>query len=239
MYEQEKTTVCLAIRACCQTRRTRSGDALVYRGMLNHHDEIVRLYGPWRARTHDAARDCSRGTPGAGGSRAAGHRAFTGVSRPHGDVDPSIPRSDVQTLRRHVSGRLDVWEADEGVLRPVVDEAHRLSETCENLWLRPGGADPWEYDVILMHASPTTWTYKRDVRISRPLDEILWEREGITYLRPRSSSCTRRRACARRTRPTSTPASLSSTRSPGPGCVRRWPPPTRVIRGCLGPLTVV
>ena len=154
------------------------------RGVLDH-DEIVRLYGPWRARTPRDAAELFEGYAGrwwiAGGWAI---EAFTGVSRPHGDVDPSIPRSDVQTLRRHVSGRLDVWEADEGVLRPVVDEAHRLSETCENLWLRPGGADPWEYDVILMHASPTTWTYKRDVRISRPLDEILWEREGITYLRP-------------------------------------------------------
>ena len=154
------------------------------RGVLDH-DEIVRLYGPWRARTPRDAAELFEGYAGrwwiAGGWAI---EAFTGVSRPHGDVDPSIPRSDVQLLRRHVSGRLDVWEADDGVLRPVVDEAHRLSETCENLWLRPGGADPWEYDVILMHASPTTWTYKRDVRISRPLDEILWEREGITYLRP-------------------------------------------------------
>jgi hypothetical protein len=149
------------------------------------HEEIVRLYGPWRARTpHDAA-ELLEGYAGrwwiAGGWAI---EAFTGASRPHGDVDPSIPRSDVHALRRHVSGRLDVWEADDGVLRPVVGAAHRLSETCENLWLRPSGADPWEYDVILMHASPTTWTYKRDARISLPLDDILWERDGISYLRP-------------------------------------------------------
>jgi len=37
---------------------------------------------------------------------------------------------------------------------------------------------PWEYDVILMGATPTTWTYKRDARISLPLEEILWAREG-------------------------------------------------------------
>jgi len=59
-----------------------------------------------------------------------------------------------------------------------------LSETCENLWLRPSGAEPWEFEVILMHTTSDTWTYKRDDRISLPLDDILWEREGITYLRP-------------------------------------------------------
>ena len=50
--------------------------------------------------------------------------------------------------------------------------------------MRPSGAEPWEYDVILMAATPTTWIYKRDARISLPLPEILWERDGITYLRP-------------------------------------------------------
>jgi hypothetical protein len=66
----------------------------------------------------------------------------------------------------------------------MVDQADGLTETCENLWLRPSGAEPWEFEVILMHATNDTWTYKRDARISRPLDDILWERDGITYLRP-------------------------------------------------------
>jgi hypothetical protein len=83
-----------------------------------------------------------------------------------------------------VKGRLDVWQADDGALRPIVDRTDPLPETCENLWLRPSGADPWEYDVILMHATSDTWTYKRDDRISLALDEIVWARDGIPYLRP-------------------------------------------------------
>jgi hypothetical protein len=59
-----------------------------------------------------------------------------------------------------------------------------LSESCGNLWLRRSGADPWEYDVILMSANSTTWTYKRDSRISLPVEAILWTRDGISYLRP-------------------------------------------------------
>ena len=70
--------------------------------------------------------------------------AFTGITRPHDDLDPSILRSDVARLRRHLAGRLDVWQADGGTLTPVVDDEDTLTDTCENLWLRPGDADPWE-----------------------------------------------------------------------------------------------
>ena len=149
------------------------------------HDETVRLYGPWRARTPRDAASLLDGYERpwwiAGGWAI---EAFTGVPRPHDDVDPSILRSDVIHLRRHLAGRLDVWQADSGTLTPLVDDAVPLTDSCENLWLRPSGAEPWEYDVILMHATPTTWTYKRDARITRPLAEILWTRDGITYLRP-------------------------------------------------------
>jgi hypothetical protein len=29
-----------------------------------------------------------------------------------------------------------------------------------------------------------TWIFKRDARVTRPLVECLWERHGLTYLRP-------------------------------------------------------
>ncbi|WP_308044412.1 PHP domain-containing protein [Nocardioides lacusdianchii] len=149
------------------------------------HDEIVRLYGPWLARTPQDAVDLMQGYDRpwwiAGGWAI---EAYTGIARPHDDVDPSILRSDAQALREHLSGRLDVWQADSGTLRPLAPGEDLLSDECENLWLRPSGAQPWEYDVILMHATQTTWTFKRDARVSLPLAEILWERDGITYLRP-------------------------------------------------------
>ena len=149
------------------------------------HAEILRLYGPWLSRTPQDAAVLLEGYLHpwwiAGGWAI---EAFTGVSRPHDDVDPSIPRSDVAALRAHLAGRLDVWQADDGLLRPMVSDEDTVSDTCENLWLRPSGAEPWEYDVILMHATPTTWTFKRDARISRPLGDILWECDGIRYLKP-------------------------------------------------------
>lgn len=150
------------------------------------HDEIVRLYGPWRHRTPGDAAELLSGYSGlwwiSGGWAI---KAFTGISRPHDDLDLSIPRSDVALMRQRLASRLDVWAADSGTLRPLfglTDEP--LSETCGNLWLRPGGADPWEYDVLLMDVTDSRWVYKRDARVSRPLEEILWSRRGIRYLRP-------------------------------------------------------
>ena len=148
-------------------------------------EEAHRLYGPWRSRTPAHVVELFAGYAGrwwiAGGWAV---EAFTGVPREHGDIDPSIPRSDVALLHRHLDGRLDVWAADQGSLRPVLDPAAALPTGCSNLWLRRSGADPWEYDVVLMDATATTWTYKRDDRIARPVDEILRTVDGVTYLRP-------------------------------------------------------
>ncbi|MBC7760802.1 MAG: hypothetical protein H7201_03195 [Candidatus Saccharibacteria bacterium] len=114
------------------------------------HDETVRLYGPWRHRTVPDVVDLFRGYSGrwwiAGGWAI---EAFTGKQRVHGDIDPSIPRADVPLLCKHLQGRLDVWAADKGTLRPLVFEADSIPTACSNLWLRPSGAAPWEFDVTL------------------------------------------------------------------------------------------
>ncbi len=153
---------------------------------MAEHDEIVRLYGPWRDRTPADAAELFNGYPGswwiAGGWAI---EAFSGVSRQHGDLDPSIPRSDAGRLRQHLAGRLDVWAADNGALSPLVGRTDEpIPTTCGNLWLRASGADPWEYDVVLMDVTAAMWTYKRDARIRLPIDEILWVSDGINYLCP-------------------------------------------------------
>lgn len=49
---------------------------------------------------------------------------------------------------------------------------------------RPSGGDPWQYDIILMRLEADTWVFKRDRRITRPVDQIVWSRDGTNYLRP-------------------------------------------------------
>lgn len=149
------------------------------------HDELVRLYGPWRPRTPADVAALFAGFSGtwwvAGGWAI---ETFTGRRRSHGDIDPSIARSDVPALRVYLAGRMDVWSADQGTLRPLVDETDALPETCGNLWLRHSGSDPWEYDVLLTDIDAGKWAYKRNRSITLPASELLWERDGISYLRP-------------------------------------------------------
>lgn len=157
-----------------------------------NEDELKRMYGPSKAHTPADAAGLLEGYPGfwwiAGGWAI---EAFTGVRRPHGDLDLSVPRSELSMLRRHLAGRLDVWIANVGSLRPLLPDEDPdglpervLPEECENLWLRTSGADPWSYDVILMAVDQETWEYKRDRRIRLPLTDIVWARDGINYLRP-------------------------------------------------------
>jgi len=152
------------------------------------HDEIARLYGPWLKRTPADAAVLLADYPGrwwiAGGWAI---EAFTGIERDHGDLDPSVPRLELPLLRRHLVGQLDLWAADQGSLRPLIPEDaddEQLPASCENVWARRSGADPWEYDIILMGATATTWIFKRDGRINRPIDEIVFSVDGISYLRP-------------------------------------------------------
>jgi hypothetical protein len=152
------------------------------------HAELNRIYGPWLPRTPlDAARVMD-GYPGrwwiAGGWAL---EAFTGVSRPHDDLDPSIPRHELPLLRRHLAGKLDLWAADQETLRVLLPEdvgRDSLPESCENVWARHGGGEPWQYDIILMGVTADRWVFKRDSRISRPVDDIVWSVDGIRYLRP-------------------------------------------------------
>lgn len=155
-------------------------------------DELTRLYGPWADRTPADAARLFAGYPGrwwvAGGWAI---EAFTGVPRHHGDVDVEVLRVDLPLLRRHLAGRLDVWTASDGSLCPLLpgDDPDGAADVvlppdCGQVWVRAGGAEPWEYDVMLMTGDWDTWEFKRDRRIRRPLADISWSSGGVPYLRP-------------------------------------------------------
>lgn len=147
------------------------------------HDEIVRLYGPWLGQTPRAGAELFAGYTGrwwiAGGWAL---EAFSGVTRPHDDLDIGIPVTDVPLVREHLRGRLDVWAAFDGALKPVIGPD--LPPGCGNLWLRAGGMHPWEYDLLLTPVDGDRWEFSRCAAITRSLDEVLWERDGISYLVP-------------------------------------------------------
>ncbi|GAA0939197.1 nucleotidyltransferase domain-containing protein [Pseudonocardia zijingensis] len=149
------------------------------------HEEVIRLYGPWRDRTPPDAAKLLRDYPGrwwiAGGWAID---AFVGSFREHGDLDLGIPREEAGGFAAFVSSELDVWAAA-GSLTPILPgRDSRIPGECGNLWLRAGGAEPWEFDVLLESVRGGTWHHKRAPHVTKPLAECLWTREGISYLAP-------------------------------------------------------
>ena len=154
--------------------------------------EFERIYGPWARRTPTDVAALFDGYPGvwwvAGGWAL---EAFTGVAREHEDTDPSVLRRDLPLLRRHLAGRLDIWCASSGGLRPLLPDDDPdgpadgvLPEGCGQVWTRASALDPWEYDILLAPGTADEWVYKRDASLRMPMTEALWERDGVRYLRP-------------------------------------------------------
>lgn len=155
-------------------------------------DELVRLYGPWAPRTPADLREVFDGYPGvwwvAGGWAL---EAFTHASRTHQDTDASVLRSDLAILRRHLAGRLDVWSAADGALRPLIPQESPaaaaddvLPAGCGQVWTRRSATDAWEYDILLSPGTSLEWVYRRDESIRMPMTDALWERDGVRYLQP-------------------------------------------------------
>lgn len=180
----------------------------------------MRLYGPSAGRTPLDAMRLLEGYPGrwwvAGGWAI---EVFTGVIREHGDLDVEIPRNELPLLRRHLAGRLDVWTAADGSLKPLLPhESHAthddvLPEGCGQVWLRPSGREPWEYDVLLMGGPRNTWEFKRDRRVRLPLSDVVWSSDDVSYIAPRCNCSSKLRAYGRKISATSTPRCRCSTRA--------------------------
>jgi hypothetical protein len=148
--------------------------------------EFQRLYGPWASSTPRDARLLLDGFPGAwwiSGGWAI--EAFTGVSRGHKDVDVTIFRRGVAALREHFRGRLDIWAAGSGTLRPLDGARPRPPAWMGQLWLREHALAPWLLDVLLNPGGPRLWVFKRDPSVTRSLDDATWVApDGLRYLRP-------------------------------------------------------
>ncbi|UNK71568.1 hypothetical protein [Microbacterium sp. H1-D42] len=154
--------------------------------------EFEKVYGRWARRTPQDAARLFDGYPGvwwiAGGWAL---EAFTGVTRHHEDLDPSVLRADLPALRRHLDGHLHVWSASSGALKPILpgDRPEAAADDVlmpgsGQVWTRPDAEHPWEFDILLSPGTRDQWRYKRDESVRMPMADALWERDGIRYLQP-------------------------------------------------------
>lgn len=155
--------------------------------MTGHEEQAFqRLYGQWAPLDIAGARHLMAGF-GAPWWVVGGYavEAFTGIARHHADIDITIFRRDLPRLRRLVEGRLDIWSAGSGALRPVNDDWPEPHEGAGQVWLRAHAGAPWVADVILQEDQDGRWLSRRNPDHVADLDAVTWVApDGVRYIAP-------------------------------------------------------
>jgi hypothetical protein len=107
---------------------------------------------------------------------------FTGHEiREHHDMDLAIFRKDQQMLRE----QLPDWEfkiALNGVLHEWGEG--EMDKNLHALWARKKGQDKWVTEFLLNEADEINWIFRKNSKITFPLNEIGIKREKIPFLIP-------------------------------------------------------
>ncbi len=110
--------------------------------------------------------------------------AFTGVSRPHEDMDISILSRDAPAFREFLGDRWTGWNIDEDWLRPF---SHRFPEVSSDsqVWIRRNAQSPWVLDVPFTPSTDGRWSNKRHLAHTENLKDVTWiAPDGLRYARP-------------------------------------------------------
>lgn len=135
------------------------------------HAAFEALYGRWAGLAPEQVQELFAGAPFrwwlAGGWAI---ELASGVRRAHEDTDVVVLFDDLAAIRAHFAG-FHLWEAHEGSLRPLL-EGEELRAAREQLWVRRDASSPWLVDLLLTPSENGRWLFKRDRRISLPLDDL-------------------------------------------------------------------
>lgn len=113
--------------------------------------------------------------------------AFSGVSRPHEDMDISILSTDAEAFRLFLGERWTPWNVDDGWFRPF-DARFSDVRPDSQVWVRRDAGSPWVLDVPFTPATDGSWTNKRNLEHTEDLDDVTWVAPGgLRYARPEVS----------------------------------------------------
>lgn len=148
--------------------------------------EFYDLYGPWEALDPVALQTLMHGF-GCPWWVVGGHaiEAFTGICRPHEDIDLVIFGTDLPAFREHFRGRYHLWSNHGGVLRPITDRFPEPLDYRSQVWVRENALAPWIIDCPLNPDVDGQWQSKRDNDHVAPLEHVTWvDGRGIRMLNP-------------------------------------------------------
>jgi hypothetical protein len=104
----------------------------------------------------------------------------------HEDLEVAVPRDALPTVRVWLRD-YHLWDTHEAALRYLAPDVSVPADHGQ-LWLRRDAYSPWLLDLMLTPVTGETWFYKRDARVSRPLDQVIRIGPGgVPYQRPEIS----------------------------------------------------
>jgi hypothetical protein len=105
-------------------------------------------------------------------------------TRPHGDVDVAVLRADQAVLAESLAG-WDLHVAAEGRLTPWTPSDWLEGGRRHQLWCRQGPDQPWSLEILLEEGDRFTWRFRRDPRVTLPLEHFGRRAEGgMPYVAP-------------------------------------------------------
>jgi RimJ/RimL family protein N-acetyltransferase len=155
-------------------------------GIDDSDEAFERWYGPWDPFSVDQIAELLHGF-GAPWWIVGGHaiEAFTGVRRPHEDIDVALFRRDLPALRACLPPVYQAWSAGSGLLRPLDDDHPDPHPEAGQVWIREHALAPWKADFILMDERDGAWVWKHDPSVALALDESTWvDAAGVRYANP-------------------------------------------------------
>ena len=150
-------------------------------------EEFQQIYGPIRALSPLEAAELFRGAPFRWWI-AGGWSVELGPAprRFHEDLEVAVPRDAVPALREWLRG-YHLWDTHGGALRHLAPDIV-VPIDHEQLWVRRDATSPWLMDLMLTPVAGDRWYYKRDQRVTRPIDRVIRiGADGVPYQRPEIS----------------------------------------------------
>ena len=144
------------------------------------------VYGAWDPLSVGELREVMQGFPEPWWL-VGGHaiEAFTGVHRPHEDIDVVVFSDAVPALRRQLGSRFHLWSNHSGTFR-VIDDAHPDPlDPLSQVWIRESAASPWRADFVLNLSRDGRWVSRRDDTHVAALDDVTWvATDGVRHQNP-------------------------------------------------------
>jgi hypothetical protein len=146
--------------------------------------EFFATYGDWAPLTIAEVAELLRGFDEAWwvvGGQAI--EAFTGVTRPHDDIDVSFFPDAIDAFRKHLDARYHLWSNHGGTFRLLNADQPEPLHPLAQVWLRKDARSPWVLDVTPSPSVDGKWQSKRDASHVTNLEDVTWtDDRGVRFL---------------------------------------------------------